>query len=69
MIGTISRNQQRNWETILQVRWFKNTSNRHVTDPVCMTREDKKTYCAHSHLALNTRGIYTNRRQRSNLDC
>ena len=38
-----SRNQQRNWETILQVVSLK-TQALDITNPVIMTREDKKVW-------------------------
>ena len=38
-----SRNQQRNWETILQVVGLK-TQTLDITNPVCMNRKDKKIW-------------------------
>ena len=52
-----SRNQQRNWETILQVVGLK-TQAIDITDPVCMTREDKKIW--QFTFGIEHEGIYNN---------
>ena len=52
-----SRNQQRNWETILQVVSLK-TQAIDITNPVIMTREDKKVW--QFSFAIEHTGIYDN---------
>ncbi len=50
-----SRNQQRNWETILQVVSLK-TQTIDISNPVIMTREDKKVW--QFHFKIEHEGIY-----------
>ena len=50
-----SRNQQRNWETILQVVSLK-TQAIDISNPVIMTREDKKTW--QFSFGIEHEGIY-----------
>ena len=52
-----SRNQQRNWETILQVVSLK-TQAIDITNPIIMTREDKKVW--QFSFAIEHTGIYDN---------
>ena len=50
-----SRNQQRNWETILQVVSLK-TQAIDISNPMIMTREDKKVW--QFHFKIEHEGIY-----------
>ena len=52
-----SRNQQRNWETILQVVSLK-TQAIDITNPIIMTRKDKKVW--QFSFAIEHTGIYDN---------